>query len=178
MRLASGEAGAVLLSTIVVAAALSTLNASLLTGARVYYAMGRDISGLGRLSAWSDRGQTPTGGLLLQGAITLALVGFGATARDGFKAMVDYTAPVFWSFLLLVGVALFVLRRREPGRPLPFRVPAYPATPLLFCLSCLFMLHASLAYTGVGALIGLAVILAGVPLALLGRPADSPAPAE
>jgi amino acid transporter len=182
MRLASGEAGAALLSAIVVAAALSTLNASLLTGARVYYAMGRDIAGLGRLAAslatWSDRGQTPTGGLLLQGAITLALIGFGASARDGFQAMVDYTAPVFWSFLLLVGVALFVLRWREPGRPRPFRVPAYPVTPLLFCASCLFMLHASLAYTGAGALIGLAVIAAGLPLALMGRPADSPAPAE
>lgn len=169
MRAVAGEGGALALSLIVVAAALSTLNGTIFTGARVYYAMARDLSILPQVGQWDDRGGTPANGLLLQGTVALALVGMGAATRDGFQSMVDYTAPVFWSFLFLVGLSLIVLRWREPARKLPFRVPLYPLTPILFCLTCLFMLHASLAYTGIGALIGLAVIAAGMPLLLLGR---------
>ena len=62
-----------------------------------------------------ERG-TPVVALLVQGAIALALVGFGALQHDGFEAMVEFTAPVFWSFLLLVGIALFVLRARTATR--------------------------------------------------------------
>jgi len=47
---------------------------------------------------------------------------------------------------------------------------------LLFSAGCLYMLHASLAYTGSGALIGLAVVLAGLPLLLFRRPSDTPSP--
>ncbi len=153
MRLVAGEVGAILLSAIVVACALSTLNATIFTGARLYHAMGRDLPILGRLGVWSSRGENPVNGVLLQGAISLALVVFGASTRDGFQAMVDYTAPVFWSFLLLVGVSLFVLRWREPHRDIPFRVPLYPLTPLLFCATCLYLIYASIAYTGVGAFV-------------------------
>lgn len=178
MRAVAGETGALILSLIVVAAALSTLNGTIFTGARVYYAMARDLSVLPQVGQWDDRGGTPANGLLLQGTVALGLVGMGAATRDGFQSMVDYTAPVFWSFLFLVGLALIVLRWREPGRTLPFRVPLYPLTPILFCLTCLFMLYASLAYTGIGALIGLAVIAAGAPLLLLGRPQRKPVAAE
>jgi amino acid transporter len=78
--------------------------------------------------------------------------------------MVEYTAPVFWFFLLLVGLSLFVLRRREPSHPRPFKVPLYPVTPILFCLICGYLIYSSLVYTGRGALFGIAVLLIGVPL--------------
>jgi amino acid transporter len=91
--------------------------------------------------------------------------------------MVEYTAPVFWFFMLLVGISLFVLRRREPDRERPFRVPLYPVTPVLFCLTCAYLLYSSLAYTGRGALVGVAVLAAGVPLLLMSRPRET-VPAE
>lgn len=169
MRLVAGETGAKVVSLAIVAAALSTLNATIFTGARVYFAMARDMTLLPRVGDWDQRGRAPANGLILQGLVALLLVVFGAASRDGFQAMVDYSAPVFWAFLLLVGAALPILRWREPGRELPFRVPLYPLTPILFCLGCLYMLHASLAYTGRGALIGLAVVLAGLPLLLFRR---------
>lgn len=169
MRAAAGETGALMLSVVVVAAAFSTLNGTIFTGARVYYAMARDLPVLPQLGTWDERGHTPAKGLILQAAVALALVAMGAATRNGFQAMVDYTAPVFWFFLFLTGLSLMVLRWRDPGRDRPFRVPLYPLTPALFCLSCLYMLHASLTYTGVGALVGLAVIAAGAPLLLFGR---------
>jgi APA family basic amino acid/polyamine antiporter len=166
MRQAAGEAGAVILSAIVVAAALSTLNGTIFTGARIYYAMGQDLPVLRRLGVWDKHGDNPKNAILLQGAISLALVVAGSITPNGFQAMVEYTAPVFWLFLFLVGLSLFVLRWREPDRDLPFRVPLYPLTPALFCCTCLYMLYASVTYTGYGALIGLTVLAAGLPLVL------------
>jgi amino acid transporter len=84
--------------------------------------------------------------------------------------MVEYTAPVFWLFFLLVGISLFVLRKKEGAVVRPFRVPLYPLTPLVFCGVCLYMLYASLAYTGKGAGVGVIVLLAGIPFFLAGRP--------
>jgi amino acid transporter len=94
-------------------------------------------------------------------------------ARDGFQAMVAYTAPVFWLFLLLVGVSYFILRRRAPDQERPFRAPFYPLTPILFCLTCAYLLYASLVYTGLGALVGVAVLLIGVPVVWLAMPQTS-----
>lgn len=169
MRVVAGDAGAFIVSLAIVVAALSTLNATIFTGARVYFAMARDITLLPRVGEWNQRGRAPVNGLLAQGAVALLLVALGAASRDGFQAMVDYSAPVFWAFLFLVGLALPILRWREPDRTLPFRVPLYPFTPALFCLSCLYMLHASLAYTGNGAFIGLGVVVVGLPLLLFQR---------
>jgi FtsH-binding integral membrane protein len=97
---------------------------------------------------------------LIQGGIALALAAIGGWTRKGFETMVEYTAPVFWLFLLLTGVSLFVLRRTAPVAQ-PFRVPLYPVTPLVFCGTSGYLLYASLAYTGVGALIGMAVLGVG-----------------
>lgn len=178
MRALLGDDGADLLAFAICAAALSTLNATIFTGARLYYAIGRDLPGLARFDRWDPRGNTPTNALLLQSAIALALVGFGAATRGGFEAMVEYTAPVFWFFLLLVGVSLFVLRRKGGAEAGRFRVPLYPVTPLLFCLTCGYLLYASVVYAGLGALVGVAVLALGVPLVLLRGRAPEAQPGE
>lgn len=172
MRQVAGQSGALIVSIAILVAAVSTLNATIFTGGRVYFVMARDLTLLPRVGEWDERRRNPANGLLAQGIVALALVAMGAASRDGFQAMVDYTAPVFWGFLLLTGVALIVLRLREPERVLPFKVPLYPMTPILFCLTCGYMLHASLAYTGVSALIGLAVLAAGAPLLLFRRTSE------
>jgi amino acid transporter len=120
--------------------------------------------------------------LQVQCIAALLLVAVGAAAGGGFVAMVEYTAPVFWLFFLLTGVSLFLLRRREPARPAPFRVPLYPLLPLLFCAVCAYMLWSSLSYVAGqrlggfnAAWISVAVLALGaVPLWLM-RPAAAPA---
>ncbi len=106
-------------------------------------------------------------------ALVITLLLSTLTTRKGFETMVDYTAPVFWLFFLLTAVSLLVLRMREPQIPRPFRVPFYPLTPILFCLICAYLLYSSLAYTGVGALVGVAVVAAGIPLLFLSRHRNS-----
>lgn len=168
MRAGLGDRGAAVVSVIVIFAALSTINASIFTGARLYHALGEDLA-LSKLRVWDSVGNNPRNAIIVQSLIAMALVGFGAFARDGFKAMVEYTAPVFWFFLLLVGVSFFVLRMRDPDRERPFRTPLYPVVPALFCLICAYLLYSSLVYTGLGALFGVAVLLLGVPLLFVVR---------
>lgn len=163
-----GPGASVAVALLVCFAALSTMNATIFTGARLYYSLGRELPLLGRMGLWEERSDMPVNAILVQSGIALALVVFGAGTRVGFQAMVEYTAPVFWLFLLLVGVSFFILRRRGGGRAGGFRAPLYPLTPALFCLTCAYLLYASLSYTGYGALVGIAVLLAGVPFIRLG----------
>jgi amino acid transporter len=164
MRRAFGEPGAVLMSLIVIICALSSLNATIFTGARTNYALGQDIFLFRSLGRWQSSGSTPTTALVVQGAIALVLVGLGTITRNGFETMVDYTAPVFWFFFLLSGISLIVLRFQEPHQLRPFRVPYYPITPIVFCGVCAYLLYSSVVYTGVGAIVGIGVVAIGVPL--------------
>ena len=157
----TGRATAVLVSVMVVVATLTSINATIFTGARSAYAVGRDFRPFRVLGRWHAGRQAPVNALVAQAIIALLLIGVGALTRRGFETMVEYTAPVFWTFILLAGIALFILRRREPGRPRPFRVPFYPVTPFVFCATCAYLLYSSLAYTGFGALLGVAVVAAG-----------------
>ncbi|MCP9628792.1 amino acid permease [Rhodopseudomonas palustris] len=177
MRLAAGDTGALLLSLTVCLAALSTLNASIFTGARVYFALGSDLPALRALGAWDPDGNHPRRAMLIQSGVALLLIGFGAMQRDGFQAIVEYTAPAFWLFMLLVGISYFMLRRRLGG-PRLLSPPVYPLVPGLFCAACAYLVYASLMHTGLGALVGVAVLLAGVPLIALARRRSALMPAE
>jgi len=173
VRKVAGSHGAIALALVICCAALSALNGTIFTGARLYRAVGNDLPMLKRLGLDASRGGSPTVAFAAQGAVAMSLIVFGAMTRDGFQAMVAYTAPVFWLFLLLVGISYFVLRRREPDHERPFRVPLYPLIPALFCLTCAYLLYASLAYTGLGALVGVTVLLIGVPVVWLTLPRPS-----
>ncbi|MBE8966068.1 amino acid permease [Nostocales cyanobacterium LEGE 12452] len=164
MRSLWGQPGALFISVLIAIATLGATNATIFTGARTNYALGQDFSLFGFMGHWKQRPSSPTYALFLQAAIALALVLLGTLTRKGFQTMVDYTAPIFWFFFLLSGISLLVLRIREPHIVRPFRVPFYPLTPLLFCAVCAYLLYSSLVYTGVGAIAGVLVVAAGIPL--------------
>jgi amino acid transporter len=174
VRQVAGGAGGVAIALLVCVSALTTMNAAIITGARTNYAFGRDVPMFGFLGAWRAAGSTPANALLLQGALTLLLVLAGSFTPDGFSAMVAYTTPVFWTFFLLCGIALFVFRARA-GKPADFRVPLFPLVPLVFCATCAYMLYSSVNYVrfavsfGNAVLAGIAVMAAGIPLYFLAR---------
>ncbi|MEN6375389.1 MAG: protein-L-isoaspartate(D-aspartate) O-methyltransferase [Smithella sp.] len=156
-----------LISLLILFTATSTMNAAIITGARSCYALGRDFPLLSFLGRWQGLQQTPVNALLVQGCVALVLVVLGTGTPDGFVLMVEYTAPVFWLFFLMVAVSLFWMRHKYPNEKRPFRVPLYPLTPLMFCAICMFMLYSSLAFTGRGSLIGVCVLLSGIPLMVI-----------
>ena len=167
LGLVFGPFGEKLLGLFVAIAALTSINATMIVGARTNYAMGEDWEGLRKMAKWESSRGSPTFAYLVQGLISLALVGFGALQSDGFEAMVEFTAPVFWSFLFLVGLGLFILRFKDRSAR-PFSVPLYPITPLIFCASSAYLAYSSITYAhSKGAVaISLYVMLAGI-IALL-----------
>lgn len=167
MEIAFGEIGLVIMAIIVAVSALTSANATIFTGARSNYALGRDFPVFSVLGKWNSRTSGPVNAFILQGMVALVLISLGLFSRSGFETMVEYTAPVFWFFFLLVGISLFILRIKEPHIKRPFRVPLYPLTPTIFCLTSGYLLYSSIVYTGWGALVGIGVLLAGVLLQLL-----------
>jgi APA family basic amino acid/polyamine antiporter len=171
LKITFGKPGEVAISLMVAVAALTSINATMIVGARSNFAAGRDWEALGKLGVWVDDRGTPVNALLVQGAFALLLMLLGIATGGGFSTMVEYTAPVFWLFFLLAGLSLFVLRIREPDTPRPYKVPLYPLLPLVFCAACAYMLQASLGYVGGNtflgvnaAWVGVAVLAAGVVL--------------
>jgi len=164
MQAAFGSFGAQLIGVIVGIATLTSINATMIVGARTNYALGRDWPQLGFMSRWQGEKSVPLIAFFVQGAIALALIAFGALQKDGFSAMVEFTAPVFWFFFLLTGVALFVLRFREPTIARPFKVPLYPILPIIFVATCGYLLYSSVAYAQVkqAVHISLYVMIAGL----------------
>lgn len=134
------------LGLFVAIAALTSINATMVVGARTKYALGRDWVSLGQLGTWSGPTGSPSRAYALQAVISLGLIALGMREADGFSAMVEFTAPMFWSFLMLVGLALMWLRRTDSAATRPFRVPLYPFTPLVFCAACAFLAYSSVMY--------------------------------
>ena len=168
---AFGDWAGVLTALAISMATITSINATIVVGARTTYAAAVDFPRLASLGGWNAGRGIPVAGIVSQGVVGIALVGFGTWTRDGFVTMVDYSSPVFWGFLSLSGFAVIVLRWRRPDLPRPFRVPLFPWLPLVFCGSCLFVLWSSLVYVKVGALVGVAVLaLGGFVLLWVRRP--------
>ena len=168
MKVVVGTSGAIVLSIIVCITAGSTLNGTIFTGARSYYALGRDFSLFHRLGIWEGPDRRPANGLIAQCIITIVLIVFGSTTRDGFEAMVAYTAPVFWLFMFLVAISIIVFRVREPGRDCrsACRLSAAAANPRRrLRLDVLF----GAGLCRLGLIIGVVVLAIGIPLILIQR---------
>lgn len=146
MGKAFGPWGEKMLGIFVAVAALTSINATMIVGARTNYALGRDWPALRFMGNWHAERGSPVAAYVVQSILSLALVGLGVWQTDGFEVMVEFTAPVFWAFLFLVGVSLFVMRVKDPHVERPFKVPLYPLTPILFCLTCGFLTYSSVTY--------------------------------
>jgi amino acid transporter len=108
---------------------------------------------------------------LATGGLSLALVLLAAANQGGVKFMVEFTAPVFWFFFLLTGIALFVLRFKEPHVARPYRVPLYPVLPMVFVATCAFLLYKSMEWALVNKAVQVAlyVMAAGVVVWIVAR---------
>ena len=169
MARAFGPQAGALLAIGVAAAAITSINGTIIVGARTTYAAAHDRKGFSWVAHWDRARGIPSQAILAQGAVSIALVALGAFYQ-GFATLVDYTAPVYWAYLTASGLAVIRLRQAQPNHPRPFKVPFYPFLPLLFAASSAAMLWSSLNYVKVGALFGIGVVAVGVGLALVTRP--------
>src|SRR6185436_10518055 len=100
-----------------------------LTSARVYFSMARRNVFPAMLGRAHPRFHTPASSLLVQGLWSIALV-FSGT----FDTLTDTLIFVGWIFYAAGAYGVFVLRRKEPNTPRPYKVPGYPYVPVIFVL--------------------------------------------
>jgi APA family basic amino acid/polyamine antiporter len=184
-----GKWGARAIALLVMISALGAINGMLFSGARIYASLGVDHPVFAWLGRIHQRTGTPWGALMVQSAVSLGLIGVVGTpdGRDwvngmltraglenvewkghgGFEVLSVVTTPVFWLFFLFTGLAVFVLRRRDPHLPRPFRVPLYPVLPLTFCGICAYMIYAGVKYATAMHMLG-GLLVAALALGVVG----------
>jgi basic amino acid/polyamine antiporter, APA family len=140
---------------------LGALNGAILTGARVPFAMARDGLFFARLGELSQRTHAPVASLLAQGAWASVLAMLGT-----FDQLTNYVIFSGWIFYALTTASVFVLRRRMPDAPRPYRTIGYPLTPIVFVLAAIWLLYNTLATPSsrAEAIVGLALIALGLPV--------------
>jgi APA family basic amino acid/polyamine antiporter len=154
-----GPAAAKLIAVIIVISMFSASLSSTLTCTRVFYAMAKDGLFFRKLAEVHPRFGTPAWSV---GANCVLGAAFAATGT--FQALITYVVFVAWLFYGWGGAAVYVLRRRQPDAPRPFRVPGYPVTPFLFVLAAAALVVNTIAVEPRHAAFGLAVTASGVPV--------------
>ncbi|MEP7001243.1 MAG: amino acid permease [bacterium] len=153
-----------LVGALILVSIFSATNGLMLTAPRMYYAMARDGVFFKRLADVHPRFGTPATAILAIGAWAAVLAVSGT-----FEQLLTYVVFTGWIFYGLGGLAVMMLRRKEPLTPRPFRVPGYPVTPLLFVASAALLVGNTLVAQPNRAAAGIAVMLAGTPAFYLWR---------
>ncbi|HEV8592053.1 MAG TPA: amino acid permease [Pyrinomonadaceae bacterium] len=137
---------------------LGTLHTSILSGARVPYAMAQDglmFSSFGKLSVT----HVPLTALIFQGILASILALSGS-----FDTLTDYVVFGLWIFYALVTSSIFVFRRREPDAVRPYRAWGYPVVPVVFLLVAGWLLISTIMSSPKQSFIGLGLIFLGLPV--------------
>jgi APA family basic amino acid/polyamine antiporter len=154
-----GSAGAAIISVAVIISAFGALNGSLLTTARVHFAMARDGLFFTSMGKIHPRFGTPHVSLIVQGLWSCVLVLSGT-----FDTITDYVIFASWLFYMLGAFGVFILRKKMPDTPRPYKVWGHPYTTLLFVVFSFFFLINSVISDTPDAAMGSLLILSGLPV--------------
>jgi APA family basic amino acid/polyamine antiporter len=180
-----GPPGATIMAVAIIVSTFGCNNGLVLAGARVYYAMAQDglfFRSTGRLNAR----HVPAVGLALQGVWAALLVLPRTRLRDADGALLldaagqprygnlygnllDYVVFSVLIFYVLTIAGLFVLRRKRPDAPRPYRAVGYPILPLLYIAAACVIMAVLLLYKTATTWPGLVIVLTGIPVYLLWR---------
>jgi APA family basic amino acid/polyamine antiporter len=167
-----GRAGVTLVSVAILVSTFGCVNGLILGGARVLYAMARDGLFFRIAGDVDPRRHTPRGALVLQGIWSAVLALSGSYDR-----LLTYVTFASLAFNALTVVGLFVLRRKRPDEPRPYRTWGYPVTPAVYLVGAVFFLLYIFAGDPKDACAGLGLVAVGVPAYLVFRRRGATAPA-
>jgi APA family basic amino acid/polyamine antiporter len=158
-----GTKGVLFISLLILISTLGCTNATMLTGARPYFAMARDglfFSGIGKL----NKNNVPANSLLWQGIWASVLVLSGT-----FDQLTDMLIFAVYIFYGATALGVFILRRRMPDAYRPYKVWGYPVIPAIFILFCIGLFFNTIITRPRESVIGLTLILSGIPVFYLLR---------
>jgi amino acid transporter len=153
-----GDVGAALVSALVVLSTFGSLNGAVMTGPRILFALADDRLFFHPIAAVHPRWRTPYAAILLA-----ALLGIGYVSLRTFEQLAESFVLGIWPFYVLAVLGVFILRRRHPDLPRPYRAIGYPVVPALFLVASVAMLGNALVRQPGPTLFGFGIILSGVP---------------
>ena len=151
-------AGAVI-SAVVVISCFGTLHGSMMTGPRIFFAMADRGLFFQSIARVSPRYKSPSVAIWLATVLGVVYV-----LLNDFQQLAEKFILGIWPFYALAVGAVFVLRRKRPDLPRPYRTWGYPVVPILFLLASLGMVLNALWTDPVNTGVTFAIILAGVPV--------------
>src|ERR1700686_632108 len=160
VALVLGRAGASLVSAGMAVSMLVTLNGTIMSGARVPFAMARDGYFFKTIAEVHPRFRTPWVAILVQCGLAIVLLLLGGSFRQFFSLAIFAE----WLFYMVTGSTVFVFRRREPTLERPYRVWGYPVIPAVFVLVSAALLYYTFTDNLKSSAGGCLAILAGVPV--------------
>ena len=147
------------LAALILISILGCLSATILFGPRIYYAMAKDGLFFKSFATVHKKHHSPSIAIVWQGIWSSILCLSGS-----YEQLYTYVIFATLIFFMASALAVFILRRKIPDAPRPYRVWGYPAVPILFGLSMLFIAVNSLLEKPVESLIGIFIILIGLPV--------------
>jgi APA family basic amino acid/polyamine antiporter len=160
----AGPWAAKIVAAIILVSVFSAANSTFLTVPRVFYAMGRDKLFFRQLGYVQPRFHTPAVAIIATGLWSAVLAWTGT-----FTQLLTYVIFAAWIFYGLAGASLFVFRRRMPAASLPYHVPGYPWTPLLFVLASAALVINTIVSDWKDSAFGVLILLLGLPAYLFWR---------
>jgi APA family basic amino acid/polyamine antiporter len=159
MRRVLGESGARWVAAAVAISTLGFLSQSMLTAPRVYYAMARDGTFFKIVGAVFGKASAPVVAIALQGTAAAIIACSGK-----YGEILNFDVTIDFIFFALAAAALFVFRRRNGETGSVRVIPGHPFTTIVFILSCLAVVGNAIVATPKVAIIGFAIMLAGIPV--------------
>ncbi len=160
VALVLGRAGASLVSAGMAVSMLVTLNGTIMSGARVPFAMARDGYFFQAMAEVHPRFRTPSVAIVVQCGLAIVLLLLGGSFRQFFSLAIFAE----WMFYMIAGSTVFVFRRRDPHTERPYRVWGYPVVPAVFVLASAEVLRRTFAANVKNSAGVCLAILAGVPI--------------
>lgn len=154
-----GAAGAAIIAGIVMVSCFGSVNGSLMTGPRVFFAMSDRGLLFPLVARVSPRFRTPSVAIWLATALAVTYV-----LQNSFAQLADRFVLGTWPFYALAVGGVFILRRRRPDLPRPYRTFGYPVTPALFLLASVGMMANAIYTKPADNVVTFGIILAGIPV--------------
>ena len=160
IALVLGSAGAGIVSAGMALSMLVTLNGTIMSGARVPFAVARDRYFFSALADVHPRFHTPSMAIIVQAILAIVLLLLGGSFRQFFSLAIFAE----WLFYMIAGSTIFVFRQRDPQASRPYRVVGYPFVPAMFVIASSILLYFTFTDNLRNSIAGSIVILAGVPV--------------
>lgn len=164
LQILYGRNGRKMMEAIVIISSLAAINAMIITGSRITYAMAKDNPIFSYIGKVNSKYSTPLRAIIINAIWSIALIILGT-----FNKLLYFTGVLVWLFFAMVAGGLFILRRKFPNVERPYKVWGYPIIPAIFILICIALVINTIIFYAFQSFIGLCILISGIPVYIISQ---------